>query len=184
MPFTLGSKDVETKLLILYLINRMELSMSRAQITDCVMSKEIMNYFDLEQTLSLLIEQGMLDATHEKAQDANTTRYAMTNEGHRSLEYLENHIPRTLRLLINQYVEENRGKVKRDYEITATYFPSVETDDFQVKCGVYEDKRALMELTVSVDTREQAKLIQNSWRGNASGLYQKILEALITAPQG
>jgi len=43
---------------------------------------------------------------------------------------------------------------------------------------VYEDRRAIIELFVSVDTREQAKLIQSNWRANASGLYSQIIETL------
>jgi DNA-binding PadR family transcriptional regulator len=178
MSVSLEYKDVENKLLILYLINRMEISMSRAQITDFVMTKDIMSYFTLEQTLSVMLEQGLLEAAQENAQDANTTRYTVTNAGHTSLDYFVNHIPRPMRVLINQYVVENRGKVKRDYEVTASYFPNVENDDFQVKCGVYEDKRAILELSISVDTREQAKLIQSNWRSNASELYQRIIEAV------
>jgi hypothetical protein len=87
-----------------------------------------------------------------------------------------------MRVLINHYVVENRGNVKRDYEVTATYFPNVESNDFQVKCGVYEDKRAIIEVSISVDTREQAKLIQGNWRANASTLYQRIIDAVTTKP--
>ena len=178
MSVSIEYKDVENKLLILYLINRMELSMSRSQITDFVMNKEFMNYFVFEQTMSDMLEQGLLEASVENGQDASTTRYAITNSGLISLEYFESHIPRPLRVLINEHVEENRGKVKRDYEVTATYFPNVDTNDFQVKCGVYEDRRVLLELAVSVDTREQAKLIQANWRNNASQLYQHVIDAI------
>ena len=178
MAVSIEYKDVEKKLLILYLINRMEVSMSRAQITDFVMTKEFMDYFTLEQTLSVMMEQGLLEATQVNAQDVNSTRYTVSNEGLKNLEFFENHIPRTARLLINQYIIDNRGKIKRDYESTANYFPNIEHEDFQVKCGVYEDKRVLLEITVSVDTREQAKLIQANWRNDSSGRYQKIIDAL------
>ena len=172
------NRDVENKLLILYLINRMELSLSHGQITDFIIDREFMDHFVLEQTLANMLEQGLLEAITENAQDGNTTRYSVTNEGLTSLEFFENHITRPTRMLINQYVEDNRGKVKRDYEVTATYFPNVEMQDFLVKCGVYEDRRALLELSISVDTREQAKLLQSNWRANASGLYQKIIDAM------
>ena len=179
MPIVSEGKDPELKLTILYLINRMELSMSRAQITEFLLGQDIMSYFDIEQTLSQLTEQNMLAATYENAQDASTTRYTATNEGLTNLELLQGHLPRNLRLIINQFVEENRGKVRRDFEVTAAYFPIVETHEYQVKCGAYEDKRALMEITVSVETRDQAKLLQSNWRANASRLYQRILAELV-----
>jgi len=171
-------KNAENKLLLLYLINRMEFPMSRAQVTDFVSGADFMDYYTLQQTLAIMVESGHLDATEENALDKNTTRYVVTGEGQTTLEYFEKHIPWSRRQTIDRYITENRGKIKKDYENTATYFPNVENDEFIVKCGVYEDRRALLELFVSVDTREQAKLIQSNWRANASVLYQRIIEAL------
>ena len=171
-------KNAENKLLLLYLINRMEFPMSRAQITDFVSGADFMDYYTLQQTLAVMVESGLLDATEENSLDSNTTRYVVTGEGQTTLEYFEKHIPWSRRQAIDRYITENQGKIKKDYEVTATYFPNVENDEFRVKCGVYEDRRALLELFVSVDTREQAKLIQSNWRANASVLYQRIIEAL------
>ena len=173
-------KNVENKLLILYLINRMELSMSSAQITEFIISKDLMHTFTLNETLTTMKDQGLLSTIQENSQDLKATRYSITEDGQQTLELFEEHIPRPVRKLIDQYVTDNRGQVKRDYEVNATYFPNIENNDFQVKCGVYEDRRALLEVSISVDTREQAKLIQNNWNGNASGLYQKIIEAIIS----
>jgi hypothetical protein len=39
-----------------------------------------------------------------------------------------------------------------------------------------------MELSISVDTREQAKLIQSNWKANAKVLYGRIIETLTTSP--
>ena len=173
--------STENKLLLLYLINRMEFPMSRAQVTDFVREADFMDYYTLQQTLADMVESGHLDATEENALDNSTTRYAVTGEGQTTLEYFEKHIAWSKREAIDRYITENRGKIKKDYENTATYFPNVENDEFRVKCGVYEDERALLELFVSVDTREQAKLIQSNWRANASVLYQRIIEALTLA---
>ena len=172
------NRNAENKLLLLYLINRMEFPMSRAQITDFVQEADFMDYYTLQQTLAILVESGHLDATEENALDNSTTRYVVTGDGQTTLDYFEKHIPWSRRQTIDRYITENRGKIKKDYEYTATYFPNVENDEFRVKCGVYEDKRALLELFVSVDTRQQAKLIQSNWRANASVLYQRIIEAL------
>ena len=171
-------KNAENKLLLLYLINRMEFPMSRAQVTDFVHVADFMDYYTLQQTLAIMVESGHLDATEENALDNSTTRYAVTDEGQTTLEYFEKHIPWSKRHAIDRYITENRGKIKKDYENIATIFPDVENDAFRVKCGTYDDKHALLEMVVSVDTREQARLIQSNWRANASVLYQQIIEAL------
>jgi len=171
-------KTMENKLLLLYLVSRMELPMSQAQVTDFVRDADYMDYYTMQQTLANLVEGGHFDVTEENALDNNTTRYNITDEGQTSLEFFAKQIPWSRRQAIDAYILENQGKIKKDYENIATYFPNMENDEFRVKCGVYEDKRALLELVVSVDTREQAKLIQSNWRANASGLYQRIIEAL------
>lgn len=170
-------KNVENKLLLLYLIDKMELPLSRSQITEYVRQAEYMDYYTLQQTLADMVEGGYLENT----QDNNTTRYTITDEGQTTLEYFEKHIPAPVRTKINNYVRDNRRNIKRDYENTATYFPNVENDEFMVKCGVYEDERVLMELFISVDTRDQAKLIQTNWKANAKVLYGRIIEALATS---
>ncbi|MCL2500450.1 MAG: DUF4364 family protein [Defluviitaleaceae bacterium] len=173
-------KDVENKLIILYLLNRMVLPMSRGQIVEMVLSGDFMDFFTLQQNLSEMVEMGFLDTSQENASDNNTTRYTTTEDGANTLEFFERRIAFGTRQAIIRYANENRQKIKKDYEKTATYFPDENNDEFRVKCGVYEDKRALLELFISVDTREQAKFIQMNWQRNASVLYGQIINALTT----
>lgn len=182
MAITIEYKDVENKLLLLYLINMMDLPMSRSQITDFIISKDLMHHFILEQNLTDMVDRGFLEVTHENAQDENVTRYTLTEVGINNLELLENQIPRPVRNIITQYVEENRGKIKKGFEKTVHYFPNGENDEYIVKCGVYDDKRGymLMEISVPVITREQAKHIQANWSANYSTMYQRILAILTT----
>lgn len=183
MAITIEYKDVENKLLILYLINMMDLPMSHAQITDFITQKDLMHNFVLGQNLTDMVERGFLDATRENAQDESTTHYSLTEDGHTNLELLQSQIPRPVRNIITQYVEENRGKIKKSYEKTANYFPNADNDEYTVKCGVYDDKRGnmLMEIYVPVITREQAKFIQSNWNANYNSLYQRIL-SILTEP--
>jgi DNA-binding PadR family transcriptional regulator len=157
--------------------------MSRSQITDFIIHKDLMNHFVLEQNLADMMERGYLDATQENTQDENTTRYALTEEGLTNLELLDSQIPRPVRNMIAKYVEENRGKILKGFEKTAHYFPNADNDDYIVKCGVYDDKQGtmLMEISVPVVTREQAKFIQANWNKNYNTLYQKILTILTEA---
>jgi hypothetical protein len=128
-----------------------------------------------------MVDMGFLDASQENAADNNTTRYTVTEDGANTLDFFERRIAFSTRQAINRYTNENRHKIKKGYEKTATYFPDENNDEFRVKCGVYEDQRALLELFISVDTREQAKFIQTNWQKNASVLYGQIINAL-TSP--
>jgi len=177
---TIEYKDAENKLLLLYLINMMDLPMSRSQIHDFIIQKDLMNHFILERSLTDMVDDGFLETATENAADINTTRYTLTEDGNNHLELLNDHIPRPVRQMIDRYVENNRGKIRKGFERTAHYFPNIENDEFIVKCGAYDDKRGsmLMEISVPVVTREQAKQIQANWNANYSTIYQRVLAAL------
>ena len=180
MKVTIEYNDVENKLLILYLISTMDLPMSRSQITSFFAEKELMNHFVLLQNLEDMVERGFLEATSENAEDAGTTNYILTEEGDTHLEHLESLIPRPVKRTINNSIDEIRGKIRKGFEKTANYFPNVENDEYIVKCGVYDDKRGtmLMEISVPVVTREQAKYIQANWNDNYTSIYQSVLAAM------
>jgi len=179
-PFN-SFKEVENKLVILYLINRMVRPMSRGQITDVMLEGQFMDYYTLQQNLSEMVDMGFLEASLENAGDNNTTRYIATEDGNTTLTLLEKHILPGRRQAIDIYAGANQGKMKKEYEKTASYFPDDENDTFRVKCGIYEYDRALLEVFVTVDTRAQAKMIQSNWRSNPD-LYLQILSVLTTAP--
>ena len=168
------TKAPENKLLILYLIDKMDLPLSRSHITDYIIQSEFMDYYTLQQALGDMVDGGYLDAIT----DNNTTRYTLTDEGLQTLEYFEKHIPPSVRNKINCYIKENRQAIKRTFENTATFFPNAENSEFLVKCGVYEESRVLLELSISVDTRDQARIIQNNWKANAKTLYGEIINIL------
>jgi DNA-binding PadR family transcriptional regulator len=171
-------KTVENKLLLLYLVDKMDLPLSRSLITEYVLQSDFMDYLTLSQTLADMSDEGYLEKTSEN----NITRYSITEEGQTALEYFDKQLPYAVRGRINSYVNDNRRNLKREYENTATYFYNDENTEFRVKCGVYEDERVLMELIISVDTKEQAKIISTNWKNNAKTLYGKIIEDLVIAP--
>ena len=170
--------DAENKLLILYLLNKMELPMSHGQITEFIIRMEFMEYYTLQEALWEMTEKGWLESASENSEDQSTTLFFLTPDGEIILELLQEKLTQRIKGHINKYVHENYKEHKRRYENTASYFPDLENDNFIVKCAIYEDKRPIIELSISVDTREQAKLIQANWKSDASVLYGKIIDVL------
>ena len=176
-PIKLINEQIKTghKLLLLYLIDKMDIALSNAQISQFTLEEGLMDYFELQQSLSALAESGYIDII----KDSNTTRYAITEEGLTTLDFFEKHIPPETRNKIDQYTSENRKSFKKDYEITANYFYDHANNEFIVKCGVYEDETMLMEINASVVTRDQAKLICGNWKKNVNQLYVNIISELV-----
>lgn len=167
--------QAEKKLLLLYLIDKVELPLTQSQISEFALEENYMNYFSLQQFLADMVEVNYL----EKSFENNTTYYSVTDQGLIALEYFKKRIPTQLKKKIKEYILHNKKAIKKDYEVIANYFYDRNTNEYIIKCGIYDDEMTLMELTLSVVSRDEAKLICNNWRGNVKNLYGDILNKLI-----
>lgn len=168
-------EDIKNKLLLLYLIDKIDIPISNSQISEFALAEDYMDYFVLQQNLTEMTKSGHID----KFQNNNITRYTITDEGINILEYFEKQIPSDIRNKIHKYVIDNRKTVKKDFEISANYFYDHNNNEFIVKCSVYEEETMLMELNVSVVSKEQAKIICGNWKDNVRVLYGDIITSLL-----
>ena len=77
------------KLLILYILDKINMDLTNSQITQVVLETEMMNYFSLQQILSQLMESKFL-ITYK---DSDREYYALTQKGIETLEYFLSRIP-------------------------------------------------------------------------------------------
>ncbi|MCL1935402.1 MAG: DUF4364 family protein [Defluviitaleaceae bacterium] len=165
---------MKNNILILYLLHKMDLPLTISQIEQVLLN--YMNYFTLQEAIQDLLDIKYIESNKER----NLLRYIITEDGFQSLKYFEKSIPSEIRDIINKYILENRNHVKRDYETIASYFKQLDSDDYIVKCALYEDDIMLMEINISVVSINQAKLICENWENNITKLYASILKDLIT----
>ncbi len=169
--------EVEQKLLILYLIDSMEIPLSYNQISEFILEVGYMDYITLITCLGNMEEADYLNKTVE----GTSNRYDITETGKEALEFFGKRIPVAVKNRIKQYIIENKNYIRRDYEIIANYFEEALDDgryEYIVKCGTYENDTMLMELNISVVSKEQAKLICNNWKNNVSSIYTNIIKEI------
>lgn len=166
----------EHKLIILHLVQKMGISLTNSEICQFLLKKEYVDYFSAQQYLAELSDAGWL----EKAKEHNNTRYTLTDEGEEVLNYFQTHIAEDVKHEISTYVKENSKRIRAEYAVTANYFPEL-NGDYLVKCGLCDDNSVLlMEISVSVVSKEQAQQICSNWRKNVSHLYGSFLNTLAT----
>ncbi len=173
-------KPVENKLILLFLLYQMDMSLSIAQIVDFTAECGYMSYFECQQYMAELVSNGFID---DEVNESNTTMYTITPDGEDALRMFSKQIPYSKRTAICEYVSVNKRRIKREFEVVANYFYNSE-NDYVVKCGVYEDETPLMEVNISVVSKEQAKAIKRNWRNNVTELYGKILSVMIDEDLG
>ena len=178
MPEPNEYKKFEDKVILLYLIDKMELPLSFNQITLFAVADNDMELFLVQQNLSEMTQSGYL----EKLQNNNATRYSITEEGVNVLEYFEKQIPHDTRNKISKFVAENKKDAKKEYDVVASQIFDFNINEYLIRCGVYENETMLMEVNLYVVSKEQAQSICSNWKENVEHLYANILSQLISPP--
>lgn len=169
--------NAEKKLIILCLLDKIDLPLSYNDISNFVLGNYYMDYIALQTCLHDMLEKQYL----EKDSDKDITRYYITKAGLEVLELFEDNISHVVVDNARKYIEDNIGKIKRDFEVVANFFIenyAENPDKYTVKCGAYEDDTTIMELKLTCGSRVQAKKICENWKENVSQIYSNIISEI------
>ncbi|NLP13194.1 MAG: DUF4364 family protein [Clostridium sp.] len=164
----------ENKLILLYIIDKVNIQISNLQITKIILENKFMNYFMLQQLLNELCNQEYLscEIVDQKA------FYAITPSGKQALGYFTSHIPAGIKSLIDNNITIIRNKIRNETFVSAEY-SSENENDFVVSCQVREDNFSLINLKITVGTKNDARRICENWKKNSQTIYSEIIESLL-----
>ena len=169
-----SSQLAESKLIIMYMLYKVNLPMSLSYIQEFALASEYMDYFSLSNYLSELTESEYIIKNIEH----NKTTYTISKKGYKTLHLFENLIPSTTKEKINKYVAINKNQIKKDLDIVANFTEN--NNEYTVKCAVYENKTPLMELSLKVASKKYANTICDNWKKDASKYYLSFIKSLLT----
>lgn len=172
-PLGSNRELAENKLILLYIIKRVEIPISNLQITKLILENRFMNYFLLQQFLNELCDNGFLSQSSE----GGKIFYSITEYGNQSLDYLINLIPAGIKRNIDNTINSIRKNIKNETLITADFIPESE-NKYVVYCKVHEDSFSLMDLKIAVGTKSDARTICNNWEKYSQEIYPEIIEIL------
>ncbi|SHH01962.1 DUF4364 family protein [Tepidibacter thalassicus] len=162
------------KLLLLYILNKIEIDLTNSQITQVVMENDLMNYFSLQQFLSELMQSNFLTTYKEDGKEY----YSLTKKSIQALEYFMSRIPSDIKEKIDVYIFKNKEKVLKETQIKAN-FSKISENEFIVNLKVIENQTPLIHIDLNVASNKQAKLICENWKKNAPNIYGEIIQLLI-----
>lgn len=163
----------ENKLLLLYIFNNVQLPLSNTLITEIVLENNLLNYFQLQQYLSELVDSGFLKLEKENKKQL----YNLTTAGKSVLQYFENRISSSKKEILKSYLKSRSEILKKEVEITADYFPG-DDDDYIVTCKITENSLSIIELKLKVDSNDKAKQICSKWKCDPYKIYNIIIDNL------
>ena len=158
------------KLMILYLIEKVDFPLSNSQISEFILDKGYTNYFTVQRAFHELEEENMLRVK----QIRNMSHYALSDEGSEAIEMFEYQIPNS----IAQFLKEKEYELRKEANVTADFYPS-KGDEYTVNLKIREKENLLLEINLNVVSRDQAVYICDHWEKKHSDVYSMLIEKLL-----
>lgn len=161
------------KLIVLYMLNRVTFPLTTAQVSDFILEKEYTNFLTLQQAISELTDAGML----ESRSMGNRTHLAITEEGRETLNFFENRISDAIKNDINLFFREKEFALRNEVSVLGDYYKST-SGEYEAHLVAKDREINLIELTLSVPTKETAASICDNWQNKNQQIYKYLIEQL------
>ena len=168
------------KLIMLFVIDKMEIPLTEDSILDICSIKNvwIKNYMDCKAIIHDLVESKLLYKIGDESEGKEL--FNLTYEGRECLSNLYRRIPLTTREEISAYLQANRLNVKSSQEYSATYSKN-DDGSYNVELKIYEPliTKPMFVLNIKAPSRQSANEAIHKWKANAPSIYELIYEKLI-----
>ena len=159
------------KLIVLYMLDRVNFPLTKAQVGDFILEKEYTTFLKLQQAISELTDADMVRAKSIR----NRTHLEITEEGRQTLGFFENRISSSIREEIDKYFKENEYELKNEVSVLSNYYKST-TGEYEANMIIREKNINLVNLTMSVPTEELAASIGDKWETANQDVYNLLVE--------
>ena len=161
------------KLIILYILDRVDFPMTNAQLTKFVTEKEYTNYFNIQQVLSELVDDNFISAESTLSQ----TLYRITSEGRETLSFFYKKISKDIRDDIDIYLAEEKYALREEVSSLADYYET--NGEYVAELKILERDSSIIELKLSVPNETSAVTICDKWKQKNADIYAYVLNTLL-----
>ena len=162
------------KLMILYILSRVNFPLTNAQLTAFILEKEYTNYFNIQRAISELIDDAFISTKTIR----NSSLYRITDSGTETLLFFDNMISSGIKEDIEAYLAANKYELQEEVS-TAADFYQVKKGEFAAHLCVTERETPIIDLTLVVTTEEEAAKLCSNWREKSSEVYSYLMSCLL-----
>lgn len=162
------------KLIILYMLNKVDFPLTNSQISEFILNEGYTNYFTVQQTISELVESGFVreESTHSR------TFYHLTEEGSQTLKFFKNDISAAILNDIDSFLTKKKYELKNEVSVKSDYYQN-SNGEYAVRCQVFEQGSALIDLTITAPSESEAQTMANNWGKKNQEIYAAIMAGLL-----
>ncbi len=168
-----GEVLAENKVLILYILSKLNEPVTNDNLLQFVISVMDMNYFYFQQFLLDLLEKNYIISFSQDGKQV----YQITDIGKEALSLTNDILPGIIKLKVDTSFGKEMKEIKEEEAITSEYVP-IGNDNYTVTCKINENNNCIFEVSVFAGSREEAKNIVDNWKENAYRIYPEILNSL------
>ena len=162
------------KLIVLYMLERVDFPLTNTQISDFILGKDYTDYFTLQQTINELISSGLIStqSTH------NNTHCRITSAGRETLSFFPDKISDAIKKDVYTYFEDNHLELKKEFQLLADFYKTTD-QGYAARCQVKKGNISYIDLTIRTATKEQAEAICANWQNQNEEVYGYLMDLLV-----
>lgn len=164
----------DNKLIILYILDRLDMPLTKSQMTNIILENYLIDFFTLQQCLAELEQSDLL----KQVEYQKKLSFEISETGKKAVDVFIKRIPRNTAAIIDRYITNNKEALKKESEIVAD-FSKISDKEYIVNLKVIERNIVLIDLKLSVVSSKQAKQICEKWKDSSEKIYGQIMNTLI-----
>lgn len=162
--------DLDLKVLVLYIMNRVAAPVSFLQLLDLAMKEEGVDYFYLAQAVNHLVETEHLALDNE--------RYSITEKGRRNCLICESGLPYSVRRRCDRNLTALNETLRRDAQVQSSLICH-EDHTYTVKLSLNDGMGTLLNLELLTSSEAQGQHLVDQFKAHPEQVYNGILNALL-----
>ena len=162
------------KLIILYMLDRVDFPLTNSQLADFITEKEYTNFFTVQQVLSDLVDDGYISLQETK----NNSLYRITTEGKETLSFFYKNISRNIRDDIDMFLSEKKYSLREEVSNISDYY-EVRKNEYLCELKVVERDTPVIEIRLSVPSEDNARTVCSHWRQKNADIYAYVINVLL-----
>ena len=168
-----NQKLAEDKVLILYLLNKINNEIKNDNLYNIVSLSEDINYFYYQELITDLKNNNLIIFISQD--DCNLLK--LSSEGKQAYELTKSLLPGLLKLKADTVLKEQIPNIEEESSVISEFIPK-DGNNYTIKCKVIEKNETIFEISLYAGSRENAKQIADNWKNNANSIYPKVIELL------
>lgn len=161
--------DLDLKMMILYLMDRVAAPISFLQLVDLAMCDAGVDYFSLSQAVAHMVETQHLSLEEE--------RYSITEKGRRNSKICEDSIPFSVRRRCDENLSALNQALRRQEQVQANLLPN-QDGSCMVRLFLADADGVLMEAKLFAPTQEAGEQMARRYQQEPEKFYQLLADFL------